>query len=303
MLAIANPIQIQTYLFCAAAILLPSEVTWAQTQTQTQAQTQAQAPSPSSVMPTSPPVVTLPSSADLEVLMKAPPRVFRVVEPHLSLGGQQVKKDYMGYPASAVFKVLLGPDWDRLPADIEFRALDGYVSRIEIQRFKKYQAYLVFAIKDKTAFTVDNPGQNEKAVPLGPYYLVWDNIRSPELLQQEAADWPYQVSQIAISTARRQALLPGTLAQRFSEHAALAQKHCLTCHQVNGYGGDKWPIDLAVQAKSIPEAAFLAWVLNPSAQKPSTTMPPLLVSLPLEKRKTEAKKIYQYLRALPAKKD
>jgi hypothetical protein len=32
-------------------------------------------------------------------------------------------------------------------------------------------------------------------------------------------------------------------------------------------------------------------------------MPPLLVSLPLEKRTTEAKKIYQYLRALPAKKD
>lgn len=254
-------------------------------------------------MRVTPSVVTLPASAELEALMKAPPRVFRVVEPNLSLGGQQVKRDYVGYPASAVFNVLLGPDWDRLPADIEFRALDGYVSRIEISRFKKYRAYLVFAMKDKTAFTVDNPGQNEKGVPLGPYYLVWDNIRSPELLQQEAYDWPYQVSQIAISTARRQALLPGALAQRFSEHAALAQKYCLTCHQVNGYGGDKWPIDLAVQAKLIPEAVFLDWVLNPSAQKPGTTMPALLVSSPLEKRNAEAKKIYDYLRALPAKKD
>jgi mono/diheme cytochrome c family protein len=250
-----------------------------------------------------PSLVTLPAAPNLQNLMKSPPQVFRVIEPHLSLSGQQVKRDYVCYPAAAVFSALLGRNWADQKADIEFRATDGYVSRIETSRFKKYRAYLVFAIKDQADFTVDNPGQNEKRVPLGPYYLIWDNVRSPELLKEEAADWPYQVNQIAISTQRREALLPGKLDQRFTEQAALAQKHCLTCHQVNGYGGDKWPINLAVQAKSIKEEAFIAWVLNPSAQKAGTTMPPLLVSLPEEKRQAQAKKIYQYLRALPVKAD
>jgi len=153
--------------------------------------------------------VIMPDLGALQSRMAVRPDTFTVIEPHLSLNEQQTKIDYVGYPAARVFDVLLGPGWKEIEADIEFRALDGYVSRIEIARFRQYPAYLVFAIKGQTAFTVDNLRQNQKNVPLGPYYLIWDNLHSPELIGQEAADWPYQISQIAISTASQRGAASG----------------------------------------------------------------------------------------------
>ena len=94
-------------------------------------------------------------------------------------------------------------------------------------------------------FSVDNRLQNEKNVALGPWYLVWDNLRNPEL-RVEGAPSGRISSQLSLATARLDALLPaGTAA--VCQTAGLAQKYCLSCHQVNGYGGDKWPINLAEQ--------------------------------------------------------
>jgi|CXWL01.1.fsa_nt_gi mono/diheme cytochrome c family protein len=242
---------------------------------------------------------TMPLVTDLQMQIKNPPQIFKVVEPHLSQKGRLIQVEYLGYPASQVFDLLFGPSWKDQDADIEFRALDGYVSRIEISRFKQYRAYFVFGIKDKTEFIADNLGQNEKSIPLGPYYLIWDNINAPQLVAEGAADWPYQVNQISISKTRKQALLPGALSQTYIEHSNLTQRHCLTCHQVNGYGGDKWAINLASHIKTMKENTFKLWVLNPGAQNPGTTMPPLLDAMPEAERQAIAEKIYQYLLALP----
>ncbi len=246
---------------------------------------------------------TLPLVIDLQSQMQRPPQIIKVVEPHSSQPGRLVQVEYLGYPAAQVFEQLFGPDWKDQDADIEFRALDGYVSRIEIARFQQYRAYLVFGIKDKTEFVVDNIGQNEKHIPLGPYYLIWDNISAPQLLAEGATDWPYQIHQISMSNSRKQALLPDELARIYAEHSHLTQRYCLTCHQVNGYGGDKWPINLATHIKTMQEDVFKQWVLEPRARNPATTMPPLLDAMPEAQRQEIAEKIYQYLLVLPVATD
>ena len=242
--------------------------------------------------------IALPSEEDFRNKLKLVPESVLVVEPHLTQNNQMTYVEYVGYPVAEVFNLLLGAEWNQMDADVEFRALDGYVSRIEISEFRRHRAYLAYARKDKAEFVVDNIGQNEKRVPLGPYYLIWDNIGSSRLLESGASNWPYQVYEISISELRKQALFPENLSPAYLEHARLTQKHCLTCHQINGYGGDKWKINLIAYIKTVDEEAFMNRVLNPASKKPDTTMPPLMRARPQADRELAARRIYQYLRAL-----
>ena len=240
---------------------------------------------------------TLPDPLELQRLL-GPAQVVTVVEPHLSVKGREVKIAYRGYPAGLVLASLFGADWKLQPdREIEFIALDGYRSRIPVGRFSTYQAFLVFARADGSAFRVDNLEQREKAVPLAPYYLVWDNIAAPELLAEGGNGWPYQVAQISLRQSGKDALLPGAMAAQWSEHAALAQKYCLSCHRVNGFGGDKMPINLAERAKLIDARSWQTWLLAPQSVKPDTTMP----ALPEGRAAREqlAAKLQAYLKALP----
>lgn len=245
--------------------------------------------------------VTLPDLEALTRTMGDRGAVREVVEPHLSTRDQAVRLRYRGWPAEQVLDRLLGTAWRQPGVEVEFRALDGYVSRVPAERFMRYRAYLVHERVGHPSFSVDNRGQNEKNVPLGPYYLIWDNVRAPELLPEGGNYWPYQVSQILVSTARTEALLPGDLAGRHGEAAALTQKHCLACHQINGYGGNKWPGNLASLAGKLSDTDFLRWVLNPSDLKPGTTMPGLPDGLPEPERQAIAKRVLDYLRAVPVK--
>ena len=128
---------------------------------------------------------------------------------------------------------------------------------------------------------------------------MWDNISARELVAEGASYWPYQTAQVLVSTKRVAALLPGDMRGRFDEHAALAQKHCLSCHQVNGYGGEKLPINLAQTVKTIERSVFQRWVLSPAQVKPGTTMPALPDGMPIAQRRAVADKLFDYLQALP----
>jgi hypothetical protein len=94
------------------------------------------------------------------------PVALTVIEPHLSEPGHPVAIVYMAFPASAVLSAALGPDWPTKAKAIEFRALDGYVSRIDAARLTSKKAYMAFARADHSLFSVDNLAQNEKNIPL-----------------------------------------------------------------------------------------------------------------------------------------
>ncbi|HEX5783612.1 MAG TPA: hypothetical protein VFY35_02685 [Burkholderiaceae bacterium] len=237
--------------------------------------------------------------ADLQPRLQQAARAFTVVEPHLSVKGQHTQVQYLGWPANAVFDVLLGPSWQAPGHDVVFQALDGYVSRIPTERFSQYTAYLVHQRVGQAQFTVDNLAQNQPNVPLGPYYLVWDNVKSPELLPEGGSFWPYQVNDISVQPSRLQALLPGNLAERYQGVATDVQKLCLSCHQINGFGGNKWPGNLAQLARSLGDDTFLRWVLAPSSLKPGTQMPPVADQRPQAEREVLARQILDYLKAQP----
>lgn len=232
----------------------------------------------------------LPSVEELQRLVAAPPLEIEVVEPHLVKGKNRPHAVYIGYPAESVFRAMFGDQW-RTADHIEFRALDGYVSRIPTGRFFRYRAYLVFAKKDAREFKVDNLVQHERNVSLAPYYLVWDNISEPDLIREGGTYWPYQVNEMLMSKASGQ--------NPKSRDALDLEKYCLSCHRVNGYGGNKAPFDLAEQAKILGEERFLAWVLNPSSIRPDTNMPAINQGIPEAERRRLALRLFEYLNELP----
>ena len=136
-------------------------------------------------------------------------------------------------------------------------------------------------------------------MPLGPYYLVWDNIGNSALLAEGAGNWPYQVAEVNLVTLSDAALLPQGLDARFHEGAALAKTHCLSCHKVNGYGGEKSKGNLAKITKDYAELRFVRLVLTPRSVLSKTTMPPLSDGLAEPERERIAKALFDYLAALP----
>ena len=241
----------------------------------------------------------MPATDDLQAQMGAPAAMVTVYEPHLSVGDTHVVVDYVGYPAVDVLARLFGADWRDQAETVEFRALDGYVSRIDAARFLAEGASIVFARGDGSPFTVDNLAQNETGVPLGPYYLVWHNIGNPALLEEGARNWPYQVAEVNLVNLSDAALLPEGLGARFHDGAALAKTHCLSCHKINGYGGEKFEANLAEVAKLYEQPEFVRLVLAPLSVLEETTMPPLSDRLPAPERERIAKALFEYLNALP----
>ncbi|MCY4395670.1 MAG: cytochrome c [Rhodospirillaceae bacterium] len=241
----------------------------------------------------------LPPVEALKGQMGAPAGAVAVYEPHLSVGDRHVAIRYVGYPAVDVFERILGKGWQNRAGTVEFRALDGYVSRLPVRRFLKEKAYLVFARQNGAPFTVDNVQQNERDVPLAPYYLVWDNVSNPALIAEGARNWPYQVTEVTLVTLSDAALLPKGLPPRHREGAALVKTHCLNCHKVNGFGGEKFEGNLAEIARDFREAEFLRLLLVPASERGDSTMPSLSDRLPEAERRRIAGAILEYLRAVP----
>ncbi len=239
---------------------------------------------------------TLPSPEKLEDLIKNRPSSIKVYEPHMSPAMHPIAIEYVGFPLEVVLSKVFGPAWGSVDGDYEFRALDGYASRVSPNLIKKYHPYLVFQRMDGRAFKVQNVHQHQKDISLGPYYLVWDNIKHKELLEEGPYGWPYQINEIVISHGIPEALVPNKKDKdAFIKEIKLTQKYCLNCHQLNGLGGSKYPNDLSESAKKMGELEFIEWVTSPDKVKENSAMPAINKRLPEKERHEIALEIYHYL--------
>lgn len=227
--------------------------------------------------------------------VSSPPVTITVAEPHFG----DAHRSYVAYPAREVLDRVLGRGWNAPGAVIRFKALDGYASVIPAAALDGPQAFLAFAMADGSSFTVDNVLQNETNIALGPWYLVWDNIRHPELLRDGAVIWPYQVSEVEIAVQGDDRLFPAGLDPAYRAGGKLVQANCITCHKVNGYGGEKLAINLPDVARAMPRENFLRWVTAPRSVKPDTTMPGLSADWSDQQRQEAAAAIHDYLMNVP----
>lgn len=222
-----------------------------------------------------------------------------VVEPHESTSDHGVVVDYEAVPLTNLLTIWFGDRWKDEDAEIEFFAQDGYRSVIASSKLKKYNSFLAFARNDGSAFVVDNIGQNQQHIALGPYYLIWNNIDHQELLRQGAYGWPYQIQSIDLRRkSQKRMLLPGKSSRTLEHGLADTQEYCMTCHHIQGIGGKKYPLDLLTASCRWPDADLKSWIESPSRFKPGTSMPPLGRMLPIQERRQIIGRIVNYLHAM-----
>ena len=210
------------------------------------------------------------SLADLE--KKVPAMSISVWEPH-----EDKTVTYEGFDVRKLFAAIYGDVW-RETDEVLFTCADGYQPVLPAERFQRHAGYLVYRRLDQETFNVQNRLQAEKDVPLGPFYLVWDNLNSQELRADGANGWPYQVVGVDLVTFadRFPKLSPPKDASATAKKGFVAfRENCMACHSINGEGGNKAPeLNYPVSVTEyLSDDWIRRWVRNPRSVRYNATMP------------------------------
>lgn len=203
---------------------------------------------------------------------KVPVMQVTVWEPH-----EDKNVTYEGFEIGKLFSAVYGDQWKEID-EVLFTCVDGYQPVLPMDRFSRHAGYLVYRRLDQGAFNVQNRFQSEKDVPLGPFYLVWNNLKSSELRAEGANGWPYQVVSIdLVNFADRFPRLspPETASEQAKKGFLAFRENCMACHTVNGEGGNKAPelnYPMSV-TEYLSDAWIRKWLMDPRSVRYNATMP------------------------------
>src|SRR5690606_572299 len=104
------------------------------------------------------------------------------------------------------------------------------------------KAFFAFERVGNSYFVLNNKAQNDIAVGLGPFYLIWDNFADRAIRGLGASVWPYQV--VAVDLVRFVDRFPGMAPDAGASKSVVNgfktyRTHCMSCHTINGEGGKK----------------------------------------------------------------
>ncbi len=184
---------------------------------------------------------------------------------------------YEGFAAGELLAAIYGDRWKEID-EVLFTCADGYQPVLPVDRFNHHSGYFVYRRLDQGQFNVQNRFQGESDVPLGPFYLVWDNLGSSELRAEGANGWPYQVVGVDLVNFadRFPRLSPPKDASRQAKQGFIAfRENCMACHSVNGEGGNKAPelnYPMSV-TEYLSDEWMRKWLMDPRSVRYNATMP------------------------------
>lgn len=179
---------------------------------------------------------------------------------------------------------------------IVFECIDGYKPEMPLELFLKSNVFLAF--KDVDAPKGSNWEKivkNRNEMNADPFYLVYTSVSA----DNEEYKWPYNVIKFRLESKNKniEALQPKddeTLMKGF----ALFQKHCITCHAINGIGGEMGP-ELNYP-KSVTEYwkenELVDYIVDPASFRNKVKMPAPGIT------KQESQEIVDYLKYMSKKK-
>lgn len=203
-----------------------------------------------------------------------PAQMVGIWEPHERKEGR-----FQAFPMDQLLAKTIGEEWDK-SEEILFTCSDGFQPSIPTSEFKAHRAYLAFAREGQTDFTVYSPDER-KQVPMGPFYLVWENIHDSALQRQGTVPgWPYQVTTLdAIDFADRFPHMspPGGSGPAADRGFHIFRKYCLSCHTINGEGGGKGAeLNYPANPTEYYRTEWLKkWILEPRGIRYGAEMPGL----------------------------
>lgn len=221
------------------------------------------------------------------------------VEVHEPYEDRRVR--FRAFPLADVLDVVYGPAW-RQEEEFLLTCSDGYQPGFPVQRALQHRAWLAFERVGDPDFTIQKleSGKRRK-VSLGPFYLIWENLDDPVILQEGDYGWPYQLVGVDLVRARDRfpKMTPpaGASAEVQAGYAGF-RVHCSRCHTVNGEGGAIGPeLNSPVNPFDHRSRAWLrAWIDDPAKLQPGARMPAFNRALP--ERAARIDEILTYLAAM-----
>lgn len=113
-----------------------------------------------------------------------------VEEPH-----DKSKRTYLAVDFQKLLDSVYGKEW-RATKDVTFECLDKYRPVLKTATLVQYPNYLAYGIKGGAQFKVSKKNEAGQMVNLGPYYLVWDNLKTPAVKALNLMHWPYQLASV-----------------------------------------------------------------------------------------------------------
>ena len=215
------------------------------------------------------------------------------------------KTNYVGFDTKSLLNFIYGDKWQKSEL-VLFKCADGYQDAVPTENLITFNSLLAYKIEamvknaSPPPFSLINEGQHETIDDLGPLYLVWDNITNKELKIEESAHWPYQIVEIELAQFKNKfpKMTPTIESPAVISGFKNFQKHCMSCHKINGNGGEKGP-DLNLPTNiflRLNEKTVRIKIDNPQSLNAQTTMPPL--KLNLANRNKVIEDIIAYLHAM-----
>ncbi|MBW2416985.1 MAG: cytochrome c [Deltaproteobacteria bacterium] len=230
------------------------------------------------------------------LLETVPPASVRVYEPY-----EDRVVEFSAWPFARVLDAVYSKSW-RSEEELLFTCIDGYQPSVPVARVLSHSAWLAFDRADQPGFTIRKQESGEfKRVELGPFYLIWENLKDEQMRQEADYGWPYQLVSIDLIRSRdrfpKMIPPPGAPADVLAGFAAF-RVHCSKCHKLNGEGGSIGPeLNAAASPVELRDPQWLrAWIEEPGRIRPETRMPPLNPALPERARTVD--EILAYLRVM-----
>ncbi|MCY7349196.1 MAG: cytochrome c [Cytophagaceae bacterium] len=187
------------------------------------------------------------------------------------------RKVYRAVPLLAVLKKIPGyAEANPAHTQVVFECGDGYNPSMPLTKVLGRRAFLAVRDTDAPAgqdwIKVGKAGQTKD---VAPFYVVYTDVPATD----ESYKWPYNLVRIRLVSAEKELavlLPPGAPANGYD----LFRVHCLSCHALNGVGGQMGP-ELNFP-KNITEywheADLKAFVRNPASYRNGVKMPAIPAS-------------------------
>jgi cytochrome c2 len=171
---------------------------------------------------------------------------------------------------------------------IVFECIDGYKPEMPLAVFLAAKPYLAFKDLDAKETDWEPISKNGNKMDLAPFYLVYTDASSKDTRYK----WPYNLIKIHLEPIdkSKKALYPKDLSKVAGY--TLFQNQCITCHAINGIGGEMGP-ELNFP-KSVTEywveTELVNYIINPASFRNKVKMPTLGIT------KQQSQEIVEYLK-------
>lgn len=177
---------------------------------------------------------------------------------------------------------------DAKSTKIVFECIDGYKPEMPLELFLASKPYLAFKDVDAKGIDWEPISKNGNKMDAAPFYLVYTDAPADD----DHYKWPYNLIKIHLEPIDKSktALYPKDASKVAGYN--LFQNQCITCHAINGIGGEMGP-ELNYP-KSVTEywieTELVNYIVNPASFRNKAKMPTLGIT------KQQSQEIVGYLK-------